>query len=133
MAPAIEGRLDYWLSEESFYRAASLSLPLIQYRWSPAVLRASPHHLEKVKLLVYEKVLEDGEVDCQCIDNVLSRINESSWIIRPGVHDYSSYKGTIGYGAKPCSWPPNVARDVNYGMINSSQICTKLQVEAPST
>ena len=69
----------------------------------------------KYKLLVYEKVLEDGEVDCRRIDDVLSRMNESSWIVCPGVHDCSSYKGTIGYdikGAKPCSWPPNVARDV---------------------
>ena len=64
----------------------------------------------KCKLLVYEKVLEDGEVDCQRIDYVLSsRMNESSWIVCPGVHDYSSYKGTIGYdieGAKPCHAMP---------------------------
>ena len=28
----------------------------------------------KYKLLVHEKVLEDGEVDCQRIDDVLSRV-----------------------------------------------------------
>jgi hypothetical protein len=94
----------------------------------------------KYKLYVYEKMLEDGEVDCRRIDDVLSRMNESSWIVCPGVHDYSSYKGTIGYdvkGARPCSWPPNVARDVaKYGitrMLNSSQIYAKLARSSSGT
>ena len=69
----------------------------------------------KYKLHVYENVLEDGEVGFQPIEDVLSRIYESSWIVRPGINNYSSYNGAIGYdvkGAKPCSWPTNIACDV---------------------
>ena len=67
------------------------------------------------RLLVYDNVLEEGDVGSEGMNSVLSGMNESSWIVCPGVTGYISYRSIIGYdirGAKSCSWPPNVARDV---------------------
>ena len=68
----------------------------------------------KYKFVVYENIVEEGDVGGPNMCNILSHMNEPSWIVCPGVTEYNSFKNVIGYnvkGVSACSWPPDTARD----------------------
>lgn len=68
----------------------------------------------KYKVLVYDRILEEGDVESPNVCAVLSQMNEPSWTICPGVSKYDSFKSAIGYDIKGVtvrSWPPNTVCD----------------------
>ena len=68
----------------------------------------------KYKVLVYDTVLEEGDVESPNVCARLSQMNELSWTICPGVSEYDSFKSAIGYDIKGVtvrSWPPNTVCD----------------------
>lgn len=61
----------------------------------------------KYKVLVYDRILEEGDINSPSVSTILIQMNELSWIICPGVNEYDSFKGSIGYDKK--GLVPNLA------------------------
>ena len=68
----------------------------------------------KYKVLVYDRILEEGDIKSPSVSTILSQMNEPSWTICPGVSEYDSFKSAIGYDIKGVTvrnWPPNTVCD----------------------
>ena len=64
----------------------------------------------KYKVLVYDGILEEGDIKSPCVSIMLSQMNEPLWTLCPGVSDFDSFKSAIGYdieGVTVCNCLPN--------------------------
>lgn len=72
----------------------------------------------KFKFMVYEYVLKEGAIGtsmrCSEIVPLLAQMTDSSWVVCPGIADYSQYRSAIRYDinwVNSSCCPPNTARD----------------------
>ena len=77
----------------------------------------------KYKFMVYEYLLKEGTVGTSMkhseVVSLLAQMNDSSWVVCPGIAEYSQYRSAIGYDinrVKSSCWPPNTDRDCEYAI-----------------